>query len=159
MPLTGYLYGNTGISTPIFSISSNVSYSVTNGFTYNQGTSKNIAPSFNQSVEVAPYTKIDVVAVVRNYQIICNYRIKVEGTKSGRQFVIYGIWKGISCVVVNYTVNQSSTKTGEIINTYSSKALQNEKINSIQDDSLVNSLAPFIYRNYFLTFLSLEYQQ
>lgn len=130
---TTNISGNTGISTPIFSIGGSTSSSNSYGFTYSQGESKNIAASFNQSVEVAPYARAEVVAVIRNYEIICSYEMAVEGIDSGRRFAISGIWQGISCVDVDYTITETSLKTGEIIRISTFKAKPGEKLNLSQN--------------------------
>lgn len=135
---TTNISGNTGISTPIFSLGGSASSSSSYGFTYSQGESKNIAATFNQSVEVAPYSKVQVIAIIRNYEITCNYEMTVEGIDSGRRFIISGVWQGISCVDVDYQISEISLKSGEITKTALFHVLPGENLNLSQDDLKMN---------------------
>lgn len=120
--------GNTGISTPIFSIGGSVSTSNTYGFTYTSGSEKNISYMFNQVVTVEPGTTVQVTAVVKNYNVSCDYNVLVEGVKSGRQFTIYGRWNGISCADVDYDISVVN-KNGGLIKTYKVKGKVGEPFN------------------------------
>lgn len=120
--------GNTGISTPIFSIGGSVSTSNTYGFTYTSGSEKNISYMFNQVVTVEPGTTVQVTAVVKNYNVSCDYNVLVEGVKSGRQFTIYGRWNGISCADVDYDISVVN-KNGGLIKTYKVKEKVGEPFN------------------------------
>lgn len=94
---------NTGINTPIFSFGGSLSSSNTYGFSYTNGTVKNISYMFNQTVTVEPLSSVRVTAVVKNYHVSCDYNALVEG-RSGRRFTIYGRWNGISCADVDYEI-------------------------------------------------------
>ena len=69
---------------------------------------------FNQTVTVEPGTTVQVTAVVKNYNVSCDYNVLVEGAKSGRQFTIYGRWNGISCADVDYDISVLNRNGGLI---------------------------------------------
>lgn len=94
---------NTGIKTPIFSFGGSLSTSDTYGFTYASGSEKNISYMFNYTATVDPYSTVRITAVIKNYNVSCDYNALVEGV-SGRRFTIYGRWEGISCAEVDYVV-------------------------------------------------------
>lgn len=96
---------NTGVSTPVVSASGSVSSSNTYGFTYTSNSEKNISYMFNHTVNVPAHTTVQVTAVVKNYNVSCDYSALVEGITTGRRFTIYGRWDGISCTEVDYTID------------------------------------------------------
>lgn len=82
---------------------------------------------FNQTVSVSPKSTVEVVALIKNYNISCNYNVLVEGKESGRQFKIYGKWEGISYAEVDYTINEYNS-AGAKINSYTKKGNINTEL-------------------------------
>lgn len=124
---TTNISANTGVSTPVFSLGGSVSSSSTYGFTYNSGSEKNVSYLFVQTVTVEPHTTVQVTAVVKNYKVACDYSTLVEGTKSGRQFKIYGRWEGISCADVDYEINVLNS-SGQLVKSLKTKGKLNEPL-------------------------------